>query len=124
MKAKQRRHADEVVKIEEVVSRLVSPEHGVEEIRGIESEEGEDDQSEEEDKEKDDIEEEVLGDRGQAKKNKRKRENKRVDKEKMREQEDAFKAQIVEYQGEMAKDKEDNDSLSQTVRGVEEEGEE
>ena len=75
MKAKQRRHDDEVVKIEEVVSRLVSPEHGVEEIRGIESEEGEDDQSEEEDKEKGDIEEEVLGDRGQAKKNKRKREN-------------------------------------------------
>ena len=68
MKAKQRRHADEVVKIEEVVSRLVSPEHGVEEIRGIESEEGEDDQSEEEDKEKEDIEEEVPGERGQAKK--------------------------------------------------------
>jgi hypothetical protein len=52
LNAKQRRHADEVVKIEEVVSRLVSPEHGVEEIRGIESEEGEDDQSEGEDKER------------------------------------------------------------------------
>ena len=36
MRAKQRRHIDEVVKIEEVVPKLVSPKPGVEEIRGIE----------------------------------------------------------------------------------------
>ena len=50
MRAKQRRHTDEVVKTEEVVSKLVSPKPGVEEIRRIELEEGEDERSEGEEK--------------------------------------------------------------------------
>ena len=53
----------------------------------------------------------------QVKKNRRKKENKRADKEKLREQDDAFEAQIDEYQELMAKDKEDDDNLSQEARG-------
>ena len=124
MRAKHRRHTDEVVKIEEVVPKLVSPKPGVEEIRGIESEEGEDERSEGEESAEDDGGKEVSVEGRQVRKNKRKKENKRVDEEKLREQDDAFEAQIDEYQELMAKDKEDDDNLSQEARGVEDEGEE
>ena len=119
MRAKHRRHIDEVVKIEEVVPKLVSPEPVVEEVRGVESEEGEDERTEGEESAEEDGGSEVPVEGRQVRKNRWKRENMRADKEKLREQDEEFEAQVDEYQNELMSkrqaDKEGN--LSQKVAG-------